>query len=259
MLQQPVKHFDAIFHIHEIAERFPVTVLRVVRLEQADGKTLFNVRIDLADYAFHVALVVFVRAVHVEKLDAGDRGKTAFTVRPHVKELLGPAVGIQGPEPDGRLDAVGKTHRAVAIGCGTAGIDETHAPFHRTAAEQFTVFDVVVHQKIDIALRRGRTGTQMDDAVYFPVQAVFIQNLPEFIPVEIIGEFPVDEIVPFFAGGEIVHHQNVVYPHPVQFPDHGTADETGAARNNIHVNSPVIPPACPSVRGRQEDCLNTVT
>ena len=91
--------------------------------------------------------------------------------------------------------------------------------------------------------------------LYFPVQAVFIQNLPEFIPVEIIGEFPVDEIVPFFAGGEIVHHQNVVYPHPVQFPDHGTADETGAARNNIHVNSPVIPPACPSVRGRQQDCL----
>ena len=183
--------------------------------------------------------MVFVGAIDVEELDAGDGRKAFFAVGPHVEKLLGPAVGIERFEPERGIDAVGKAHRTVAVGGGAAGVDEAHAPLHRAAAKQFAVLDVVFHEEIDIAFRRRGTGTQMDDAVDLVMQAVVFQHLAESVAVQIIGETAVDQIVPFLARSQIVHHDDVVDAHLVQFPDHRAADESGAACHDIHVDSPV--------------------
>src|SRR6185437_6464272 len=89
---------------------------------------------DLADHGLHVALMGFVRAVHIEKFEAGPLRRPrpfadGVVDHPAVNEVLAPAIGIEGPQPGesrGGL-VIPKTGGAVPIGGGRRGVDEARA------------------------------------------------------------------------------------------------------------------------------------
>src|SRR5262245_44872413 len=120
--QQPVHHRDGIVDKDEVAPLVAVFDARTVRLEQAHRLATLRLVETLGDETHHLALVVLVRAEHVEKLQAGPlRRQLLALVNPindgEIKQLLAPAVEIHRSQlaQFRRLPVVGEALTAVAV------------------------------------------------------------------------------------------------------------------------------------------------
>ena len=63
-------HLDGVLHVEEVAHLFAVFVVRPVALEQPDLSGVYDLGVGLVHQAAHVPLMVLVRPVDIEVLQA---------------------------------------------------------------------------------------------------------------------------------------------------------------------------------------------
>ena len=74
----------------------------------------------------------------------------------------------------------------------------------------------------------------MDDRPGLEGNLIRIDHLEKIILVDVFGEAPVDEILPFVRCPQVIDDDDIVDSFLVQFPDKGTADESGSAGDDNH-------------------------
>src|ERR1700739_2511812 len=108
--------------------------MRVVRLEERDSSPGLHDRVDFADHRLHIALMGFVRAIYVEKLQPRPlrwyRSPAHHVIDdPAIAEVLAPSIGIeraQHGESNWAL-IVAEASAAIAVGRRGRSIDEACA------------------------------------------------------------------------------------------------------------------------------------
>jgi hypothetical protein len=86
-----------ILHVHEIAQLLTVLVVGAVAAEELHAARGADLVEGVEHHAGHAALVVFVRAIHVEELQTSPEERLLFLLqRPLVELVLALAVRIQG-------------------------------------------------------------------------------------------------------------------------------------------------------------------
>ena len=74
----------------------------------------------------------------------------------------------------------------------------------------------------------------MDHGRDLPGQDVAPHQLVKAVAVQIVHIAAFDQIAPFLAAGQIVHHHDFVQIHAVQLPEQSAADKARAAGDHIH-------------------------
>ena len=193
-----------------------------------------DLTVGLDHHALHGALVVFVGAVNIEEFQADHLAVQFLPQQPEVEELLGVAVHVQRREAGDQGRIVAEPQTAVAVSGRGAGVDEARALVQGVAAEIAAVVEIVFHQKVRVALGGGGTGPQMDHGRDLPGQGVSLHQLVKAVAVQIVHIAAFDQIAPFLAAGQIVHHHDFVQIHAVQLPEQGAADKARAAGDHVH-------------------------
>ena len=95
VLQQPLHKFHAVFYIDKIAHLPAICIVWAAGFKkpQPSGGRYFLV--GLAGHAAHVALVVFVGAINIEKFKAGHTVVQLVVQQPQIKQVFGIAVHVQ--------------------------------------------------------------------------------------------------------------------------------------------------------------------
>ena len=235
MFEQPADHLQAVLEIHEIAALAAVRAAGAVGFEQPHRPAGLDLRVRLADHAFHVALVVLVRAENIEEFQRRKPREQTLALGPQIEEMLGIAVGIERAQPVQRRWVVVETERAVAVGGRAGGVDEADAAIKAKAAQRLAVTIVVLHQVRGVALGGRGTGAQMDERLGRERVFAGLDEFEETHAVEIIGKAQAAQILPLLAGIQMVDDQDVVHAQAVELKDHAAADEPGPAGDDVHV------------------------
>ena len=170
MVQQPQDHVCDIAHPDEVPPLRPVRQARPVAGEQAGGlagRDLVPLHLHDRD---HAALMILVRAIDVEELEARPARRrwrpTGHRVHDaQVEGVLGPAVQVQRPQGGQQRRVVIKTLGAVAVGAGGRSVDEAHAVVGAPGPQAPGQFHVGLPCQVGVGGRRLADGAQVDDGV----------------------------------------------------------------------------------------------
>jgi len=141
-------------------------------LEQPHRRAGLGLVEHLAEHAHHLALVVFVRAIDVEKLEPHPlRRQRLLPGRAiqdrKIEQMLAPAVKVHRPQPPQRRErgVIDKALIAVPVSCGGGRVNERGAggcaPVEQSQRQSEVAFDDLV------AVRRGcrRNGAEMNHGI----------------------------------------------------------------------------------------------
>ena len=234
---QPSHHRDGVIDVDEVAPLVAILDAWPVRLEQPHGAAVLRIVETLGDEAHHLALVVLVRAEHVEELQARPLRRQLFLLHEAfghglVEQLLAPAVEIHRPEllQARRRPVVAEAFGAVAVGCRRRGIDERHPRAGTPVQKPHRAAEVVLHHQVGVG--RGGVGDRahVDDGV----ELAAIEPLEQVVRGQDIRYSPLPEVEPLLLGAEHVVHDDVGPPGLVEGRDHIRADESGPACDQEH-------------------------
>ena len=178
--------------------------------------------------------MIFVGAVHVEELEIDHLAEKLVLHAPHVEKFFRIAVHVERTKLRHELESIGKTEFAVAVGGGAACGDEAGSGLKSGKADFHRVVEVVLHEKIGVALGGGGTRSHVDHALHALQLLAGAELSKELVAVHVVAVAQVGKILPLFRGRKIVHHKDVVHALTVQFPYHVCADKAGAACDYDH-------------------------
>ena len=105
-------------------------------------------------------------------------------------------------------------------------------------SQRLGVFKVIADQISRIFFRGGGTGSHVQNTLHITRQGSRQKTFVKDILLHIVGIAEGTEILPFFGGSEMIHRQNVVNAHPVQFPDQSASDQSRRTSHNIlHISA----------------------
>ena len=165
VVEQPQHDVDDVAHPDEVALLLAVRDTGLEGFEQARLLPVDEVVVFDFDDRDHCALVVFIRAVDVEELQAGPLRRPAFAAcqRPRdrqVEAVLAPAVEVprmQAAER-GQGNVVVETFRTATVGGGGRGVDQADAAGDTPVPKGQRQFDIAVPDEVAVSGSRGADG-----------------------------------------------------------------------------------------------------
>ena len=136
--------------------------------------------------AGHVALVIFIGAEHVEKLDARHLIFQLVPQNPQIENLLGVAVHVDRSEFRNFCVLVGKSLRSVAVRRGGTGVDEADIVIQRPFGERPRVGKIILPQVVRVALGRRRAGAHVNNGADLKRHVVIANHLEEIVLTEVV-------------------------------------------------------------------------
>ena len=95
--------------------------------------------------------------------------------------------------------------------------------------QSFAVFEIVAHHELAVPLGGGRARAQMEHGGHRPQVLVGLNPGHEILPVQVVVDMQVGQVVHLLAVFQMVNHQNVGVSALVELLDQVAADEAGAA------------------------------
>lgn len=215
--------------------------------EQVCLARLVDLVVELVEDGGHLALVVLLRAVDVEVLEADDLAVGLWHDLAHVtvEGELREGVRIQGVLT--RV-ALAEAVLAAAVRRGGRGVHEGDAVLQAEVQQGLRVLVVRAHHEVDVVLHRVGAGALVEDCVDVrAVEVVVLDALKEVVLVLVVNELQAAEVLVVLAVLEVVDDQDVRAAAAVEFFDDVAADETGTTCYDNHVDSSCI--------GSLSDCL----
>src|SRR5581483_114813 len=221
-----------VLDVQEVARLLAVPDALAVAPEELDRAALADLLVRLRHDAAHRALVVLVRAVDVEVLDAHRALEQPFAPHPQIEEVLRVPVHVQRAQRV-RIEILAHVGLARAVRRGGGRVDQARVARERPARDLLGAPHVVRDQVRRVALRRRGAGAEMEDR-RDGAEGVRrgLDAGEELFRVEIVGEAQRDEMLPLLARPEPVDRDHVVGPGEVQRAEERAADETGRARDH---------------------------
>ena len=96
------------------------------------------------------------------------------------------------------------------------------------------VFKIVAHHELPVPFGGGRTGTQMEHGADMPEIMTGLYFGHEVIPVQVISNMQVSQVVHLVAILQVVDRQDVRVSAQIELLDQVAADEAGAASHDDH-------------------------
>ncbi len=184
----------------------------------------------------HLALMVLVRSVHVEKFQPGPLRRLLplrqHLRNQHVERVLGPAVQVQRPQPLQRRqgEIVIETLRPVAVGRRRGGIDQRHAsrgaPFPQIPAE----FDV---RRPGVVAVHGGGFADRAEVEHHLQRRIAVEESVEVVRMDDPRRRVFGEVAPFAVAAEAIDNDGFM-PAAHQRRLQVGADESGAASYQDH-------------------------
>ena len=216
MLQQPKHHVHAVAHPHEIPELPSVTVVGMVRFEQLHRFIGLHLGEYMGHHAFLPALMVFIRAVHVEKFKPGVLGgnRTPFFHFPGhlaVKQGLAPAVCVQGAQ---RVDVlqggvIVKPHGTVPVRGRGGGVNKPFAVQGTKLPQMPAQREIRPDNQIGVRLRGGGNGPHVNDRLHLIrmrlhiIKHAFRRNHG--------AQLSLGNVPPLVGRAQLVHHHKILF------------------------------------------------
>lgn len=209
--------------------------------EQACLARLVDLIVELVEDGGHLALVVLLRAVDVEVLEADDLavGLRHDLAHVAVEGELREGVRIQGVLA---LVALAETVLAAAVRRSGRGVHERDAVLQAEVQQGLGVLVVRAHHEVDVVLHRVGAGALVEDGVDVrAVEVVILDALKEVVLVLVVDELQAAEVLVVLAVLEVVDDQDVRAAATVEFFDDIAADETGTTCYDNHVEFLLYP------------------
>ena len=209
--------------------------------EQACLARLVDLIVELVEDGGHLALVVLLRAVDVEVLEADDLavGLRHDLAHVAVEGELREGVRIQGVLA---LVALAETVLAAAVRRSGRGVHERDAVLQAEVQQGLGVLVVRAHHEVDVVLHRVGAGALVEDGVDVrAVEVVILDALKEVVLVLVVDELQAAEVLVVLAILEVVDDQDVRATAAVEFFDDIAADETGTTCYDNHVEFLLYP------------------
>lgn len=201
---------------------------------------LVDLVVELVEDGGHLALVVLLRAVDVEVLEADDLAVGLWHDLAHVavEGELREGVRVQGVLT--RV-ALAESVLAAAVRRGGRGVHEGDAVLQAEVQQGLRVLVVRTHHEVDVVLHRVGAGALVEDGVDVrAVEVVVLDALKEVVLVLVVDELQAAEVLVVLAVLEVVDDQDVRAAAAVEFFDDVAADETGTTCYDNHVDSSCI-------------------
>ena len=208
--------------------------------EQVCLARLVDLVVELVEDGGHLALVVLLRAVDVEVLEADDLAVGLWHDLAHVavEGELREGVRIQGVLA---LVTLAEAVLAAAVRRSGRGVHEGDAVLQAEVQQGLRVLVVRAHHEVDVVLHRVGAGALVEDGVDVrAVEVVILDALKEVVLVLVVDELQAAEVLVVLAVLEVVDDQDVRAAAAVEFFDDVAADETGTTCYDNHVDSSCI-------------------
>ena len=245
--QHPAHHRDGIVDIDEIAALLAVADAGAMRLEQLDRLAGLCVVEFLGDEAHHRALVVLVRAEHVEELAARPLRRHLLFARDtlgerEIEQMLAPTVEIHRLEALERRDrpVIGEPLTAVAVGRRRGRIDERRARLGAPVEQAQRQPEIVVHHGVAVGDGGVGDGAEVDHRV----ELAPVEPAEQVGRADHVGNLALLQVAPLAVRAEPVVHGDVGAAGLVEARDDVRSDESRPAGHQNHQRIPRDPTSC---------------
>ncbi len=231
MIEEEKVHLDDVVDGNEIPTLLAVAV-PVAASEQPYAASLPVLVKAVQRHRGHPALVLLAGPVDIEVSQAHCL-RVAGRVRPShqiVEEQLGVAVDVQRSLALPRLAKL----LTAAVDGRRGSVQQACPALAAVLEEQLGIRIVVVHHVAAIRLRRGRTGALMENRVDGAERCVALEQLPESLLVDVVGNVALDDIAELVGPRHVVDDNDVVDAAAIESRDEVRADEAGAAGDDDH-------------------------
>ena len=151
MLNHELHNFTNIFYINKVTQLLSVGIIWSVGLKQSHLTSFFNLIKGMEDYACHASLIVLIRSIYIEKLEATVLCRTQCLLSlPQIKKLLGIAITIQRFQYP-NICLIVKAMIACSIRCRTACIDHGNLVLYTEIPNSLGESQVIFIQEIKIS------------------------------------------------------------------------------------------------------------
>lgn len=235
---EPEIDADDVFDVDEVAallavlDRFAGDLAPAA--EQVCLARLVDLVVELIEDGGHLALVMLLRAVNVEVLEADD---LAVCFRHDLAHIAVEGELREGIRIQGILTCIAfaEAMLAGAVRRSRAGIEERDAMLQAEVQQGFGVLVVHAHHEVDVVFHGIGAGAFMEDRVDIrAVEVVILDGLKEVILVLVVNELQAAQVLVVLSILEVVDDQDVRTATTVEFLDDVAADETGTTRYNNH-------------------------
>ena len=238
ILPEPEVDFDDVLDVDEVAALLAVFYRHAVDVapaaEEMGLARLVNLVVELIENRSHLALVMFLRAVDVEVLEADNlavsfgHDLTDVAVEGEFRE----SVWIQCILA---LVALAEAVFAAAVRRSGRSVHERDAVLQAEMQQRLRIFVVRAHHEVDIVLHRVGAGTFMEDGVDVrAIEVIVLDGLKEIILVLVVDELQAAQVLVVRAVLEVIDNEDIRAATAVKFLDDVAADKTGTTRYDNH-------------------------
>ena len=216
MVQQPEHHVHAVSHPHEVPELPAVPVVGMVGLEQLHRFIHLHLGENVGHHALLPPLVVFIGAVHVEKLEPGVLGgnRPPFLHLPGhlaVKQGLAPAVRVQGAQGIDVLQGgvIVKPHGAVPVRGRRRGVNKLLAVQGAELPQAPAQREIRPDDQIGVRLRGGGNGPHVNDGLNFLRMRLHV--VKHVLRRNHGAQLSLGDVFPLVGRAQLIHHHKILF------------------------------------------------